>query len=204
MTEAPKPHDRAASPAGDLHRFTLRRCQAPARRRAHGGGEALFAIDPETGRLTVVQQARGGSPAYILKVEASDGKVGGFGDVTVGITDCGEAPAIVPGQVFLIAPGMASGESFGRVLAVADGGSVPSAWSYAIVAGNAGDVFAIDPTTGDLAVAGRLDASSASSYGLAIRVSDGRRSGVGVVVIDIVASAAKASLDEAGFGELPA
>ena len=95
------------------------------------------------------------------------------------------APVITAAQGFSVAENAALATVVGTVVATdADANSTLSGWT--IVSGNTGSAFAINPTTGQITVAGALNYEGTSSYSLGVTVSDGTAtSGVGTVVVTV-------------------
>jgi autotransporter-associated beta strand protein len=95
------------------------------------------------------------------------------------------APVITAAQGFSVAENAALATVVGTVVATdADANSTLSGWT--IVSGNTGSAFAIDPTTGQITLAGALNYEDTSSYSLGVTVSDGTAtSAVGTVVVTV-------------------
>jgi hypothetical protein len=88
--------------------------------------------------------------------------------------NCGQAPAIAPGQVFQVSEYAANGSSLGNVSATdPDEGNVLQKWT--IVGGTGAAAFAIGTSTGELKVKDSLllDFESVKSYDLTLTVTDG-------------------------------
>ena len=141
---------------------------------AAGNGDGKFALGSSTGQLTVAASLDHETvPSYTLTVEVSDGD-GGAGEATVSITvsDVNEPPVFgSEAYAFSIAEDAAVDAAVGTVSAPdPDSGD---ALSYSITAGNSDGKFAIDSSTGHLAVAASLDHETAPSYSLTVEVSDG-------------------------------
>ena len=95
------------------------------------------------------------------------------------------APVITAAQGFSVAENAALATVVGTVVATdADANSTLSGWT--IVSGNTGSAFAINPTTGQITLAGVLNYEGTSSYSLGVTVSDGTAtSAVGTVVVTV-------------------
>jgi hypothetical protein len=89
--------------------------------------------------------------------------------------NCGQAPAIAPGQGFRINENATGGSSLGSVLATdPDEGNVLQNWK--ITGGTGATVFTIDVSTGELTLKDGVSLdfeSAASTYDLILTVSDG-------------------------------
>jgi hypothetical protein len=132
-----------------------------SRRRGHpqyaitgGNAGGAFAIDPNTGAITVANAAAldfETTPSFALTVQVTD--AGGLTDtatVTVDLTNVNEAPVLADASFSL------AGEQRRRDARRRPGrhGSRRRRHpQYAITGGNAGGAFAIDPTTGAITVA---------------------------------------------------
>ena len=94
-------------------------------------------------------------------------------------------PAVTGAQSFSISENAPFETEVGMVVAIdADANSSLAAWT--IVSGNTGGVFAINPATGAIFVAGILNYEGISSYNLGVVVSDGTDiSEVGMVVVNV-------------------
>jgi hypothetical protein len=92
---------------------------------------------------------------------------------------------ITAAQGFSVAENAALATVVGTVVATdADANSTLSGWT--IASGNTGSAFAINPTTGQITVAGALNYEGTSSYSLGVTVSDGTAtSAVGTVVVTV-------------------
>ena len=79
----------------------------------------------------------------------------------------------------------------------ASGGTV----AYAITAGNAGDVFAIDADSGAITLAGALDRDTTPTYALTVRAASGN-GGAATVAVAVTVGAADYDLDDDGLIEI--
>jgi VCBS repeat-containing protein len=134
-----------------------------------------FAIDPDSGRLTVADGTRldfEGTPSFALAVGVTDR--GGLSDsatVTVKLNDVNEAPSDIAMTGGKVAEQAAAGTAVGKVSA-----SDPDAGervTYSLTEDAEGR-FAIDPDSGRLTVTGRtrLDFEAAASHEITVRVTD--------------------------------
>ena len=57
--------------------------------------------------------------------------------------------------------------------------------TYAITAGNGAGKFGINPSTGQLTVAGALDFETTNTYALTVQVSDGALTGTATVTVSV-------------------
>ena len=93
---------------------------SPSYRFVVGGDEALFALDAETGRITVAQGAaldyESGDTLYTVTVEASDGELADTAAVTIRVTNADD-----PGTVTLSAEVARVGEALTATLMDQDG-----------------------------------------------------------------------------------
>jgi VCBS repeat-containing protein len=152
---------------GDTHTFAI----------TAGNTGGAFAIDASTGQLTVADdtqldhQAR---PTYSLTVEVTDDGTPALSDsgvVTVDVNDVNRAPTLSGGP-FSIPEDATNGTSVGT-MAVTDP-DAGQGHTFAIIGGNTGGAFAIDPTSGELSVLdqAQLDHEADPSFTLTVRVTD--------------------------------
>jgi hypothetical protein len=89
----------------------------------------------------------------------------GAATITVNLTDVNEAPVVDP-ATFTVAENSPDGTAVGTVTFDDD--------TFAITAGNTGDAFAIDPTTGAITVADgtQLDFETIPTFTLTVEVTD--------------------------------
>jgi hypothetical protein len=138
-----------------------------------GNESGTFAINAATGAITLAGPVDFElTTSYTLVVTATDSfnpAASGSGSVTVNVTDVNEAP--VPNSPsFSIAENSATGTVVGAVSATdIDAGQ---SLSFAITSGNTSGAFAINATTGQITVAGSLDAEVISLYSLVVSVTD--------------------------------
>lgn len=166
-----------------------------------GNSGGTFAINPHTGAVTVADPSlldfetlspRWDVPAaFELFVDIADnlGTTSETIRVVVSVSDENEAPTLDPIPHLTLLERQAPGTFVRRVTASdPDRGS---RLSYAIMAGNTGGAFAIDPATGALTVHGDLDFETAPEFSLVIRVSDDGpaplhdEAAVGISLVDI-------------------
>jgi autotransporter-associated beta strand protein len=116
-------------------------------------------------------------PGYVLVIEGNSLKL------NAGTANT--APVITAAQGFSVAENAALATVVGTVVATdPDANSILSEWT--IVSGNTGSAFAINPTTGQITLAGVLNYEGTSSYSLGVTVSDGTAtSAVGTVVVTV-------------------
>jgi len=151
--------------AGDSFTYTI----------TAGNDAGAFDIDPTTGEITVVDSAPldfETTPSFALTVQVSD--LGGLSDdatVTIDLNDVNEKPT-VGDETFTLDENATTGTSVGGVL-----GSDPDAGdalTYDILSGNGSGAFTINPTTGEITVAGAalLDFEATPSFGLTVEARD--------------------------------
>ncbi|MDW7694084.1 tandem-95 repeat protein [Flammeovirgaceae bacterium SG7u.111] len=95
-------------------------------------------------------------------------------DMIVTVDPVNDIPAITASQNFDLPTSISNGTSVGTVAATdIDAGTTFSNWT--IISGNRGNVFAINPTTGEVTIqdVSALDFATASVYTLSLTVSDG-------------------------------
>ena len=133
----------------------------------------VFAIDPATGQITLTGALNFETTAtYSLTVQATDNGtpvLSGQATITINVTNVNEAPSVTP-ATFTVAENTSAGTVVGTV--AASDPDANSTLTYAITAGNTGNVFAIDPATGQITVVGTLDFETTPSYSLTVLVTD--------------------------------
>ena len=149
-----------------------------------GNTDGIFALNPDTGDLTVADTTNldydTGAQSYDLSVTVSDGaNTSAAETITVTLTDVNDnAPVITANQAFSTSEASPNTTVVGTVLATdPDGdGSGTTFQDWSITGGTGSTAFAIDPSTGVITVANtsELDYSSGTtSYTLNLTVSDG-------------------------------
>ena len=136
-----------------------------------------FAIDPDTGALSVVRGAEldfETAASILLAVTVTDiGGLTGGATVSINLDDVNEAPW-VQGQTFALDETAPAGTLVGTVVATDPDGEGNGVLSYAITGGNRSGRFAIDATSGALSVTegARLDFEVAAQHRLTLQVTD--------------------------------
>ncbi|HUW06647.1 MAG TPA: cadherin domain-containing protein, partial [Williamwhitmania sp.] len=139
-----------------------------------------FVINPATGEITVANSAaldRETIDAFTLMVTVTDGvNTSAQMSVTISLNDLNDvAPVITAGQSFSVDENLANGTSVGTLVAT-DGDVTPTTFQgWAIVSGNTGNAFAINPSTGEITVANSaaLDRETIDAFTLMVTVTDG-------------------------------
>lgn len=142
-----------------------------------GNGTNAFAIDPNTGVLTVNNSAALDFEAitqFNLTITATDNGTpakSGSGAVTVFLRDENDAPKVIP-QNFLIGENSVQGAFIGTIQDTDQ--DARQTRTFSIIAGNRNNAFAIDPVSGVLSVnnSAGLDFESIPQFNLTIRVVD--------------------------------
>ncbi|MFB9862481.1 glucuronyl esterase domain-containing protein [Rufibacter immobilis] len=128
-------------------------------------------LSPGQHTITIAYREDGAHLDKLL-VTTSGATITGLGSPGI---NCGQAPAITPGQTFKVSESAANNTSIDHVLATdPDTATVLQQWQ--ITGGTGASIFAIDATTGQLTVADNssLDfESSTRSYTLNVTVTDG-------------------------------
>ncbi|HEX5065660.1 MAG TPA: cadherin domain-containing protein, partial [Myxococcota bacterium] len=140
-----------------------------------GNTNGAFALNAATGELTVANPAAldfETTPTFTLTVQVTD--AGGLTDnatITVDLTNVNEAP-VLNDAAFSLAENSAAGAAVATLAATdPDAGST---FTYAILSGNTGGAFALDPTTGQITVANpaALDFETTPTFTLTVQVTD--------------------------------
>jgi len=138
---------------------------------AAGNDLGLFAIDANTGALTLAQTVDDPQVgSYALTVTVDDGtNPPQAATVTIEVTPVNDPPVIAD-QAFSVAEESLTGAAVGTVVATdVDDTSL----AYAIAAGNDLGLFAIDASTGAITLAQDVDDPQVGSYALTVTVDDG-------------------------------
>jgi hypothetical protein len=134
-----------------------------------------FAINPVTGELSINNPAAvcfEGNPQFTLTIQVTDIlNLTNNSTVTVDIQDINENP-VCQTQAFNINENELNGSTVGTV--IASDPDFNQNLTFTITAGNTGNAFAIDPTSGLLTVsnASALDFETTSSFTLTVNVQD--------------------------------
>lgn len=154
-----------------------------------GNASGAFTINPANGDISVADGTQINYEAanqFVLTVEATNTDGSDTAAVTINVININDAPQITPGQSFSIAENSSSGTAVGTVAASdPDPGNV---LTYQIIAGNTGNAFMINASTGEIQVqtSSVLDFESGpTSYDLIVSVSDGGLSDTDVVTITV-------------------
>ena len=140
-----------------------------------GNTEDAFAIDPQTGRVTVANKAALNYEVrrrFALRIEVTDQATGhvGVGVLRVALQNRLERPTVLP-AVTTVDEHTAAGTPLLETRIV---GEADSGYQYDIIAGNELGALAIDPVTGQISVAdaAALDRETASVIGVRVRATD--------------------------------
>jgi CSLREA domain-containing protein len=110
--------------------------------------------------------------------------------VNITVTSVNDGSPVVAPATFPVVENSPTGTAVGTVSA-SDPADAPmnTALTYSITAGNTGNAFAINPTTGQITVAGTVDYESTPSYSLTVSVADsdpaGALSGTATITITV-------------------
>ncbi|MGY4688558.1 cadherin domain-containing protein [Salibacterium sp. K-3] len=158
----------ADDPEGDLLTYSIT-----------GGADAsYFDMDAKTGELRFNESPDFEEPAdengdneYKVEVEAADGEHQTTQQVTVMITDKNDHPPEIGEETFQIKNDVTNGTVIGTI-----NGSDPDGDEihYSIAAGNNGNIFSVDESTGALTVLNTAALQPASSYTLTVEAGDGK------------------------------
>jgi Dockerin type I domain/Putative Ig domain/Cadherin domain/Bacterial Ig domain len=135
-----------------------------------GNANGAFAINANSGQITVANAANVGTATRNLTVTVTD-TFGGSDTaaITINVPAANVAP-VVNDQTFTVAAGAPNGTTVGTVAATdANGDSL----TFTILSGNTGGAFAINASTGVITVANSAALPAASAV-LVVQASDGR------------------------------
>ncbi|KJV06157.1 cadherin domain-containing protein [Methylocucumis oryzae] len=187
--------------AGQSHSFSI----------TGGNTNGAFTIDTNNGSISVANNTALNfetTPIFTLTVQATDNgspNLSNTATITIHLTDVNEAPDITA-ATFSIAENSNTGTSIGTVSAVdVDTGQ---SLTYAITAGNIGNAFAINQSTGEIVVNTRaaLNFETTPSFSLTVEASDNgspnlNSSAVITVNLSNVNEAPSANNDDAAVDE---
>lgn len=144
-----------------------------------GTGAGIFAVDTNTGQLTVLDNSTldfETTVSYTLDIQVSDDAAVPLSDtetITINVQDIFEntAPVIDPGGPFNVDENAANDTSVGTVTAT---DAELDGITFSIVSGNVGNAFKISASTGEIQVrdTNQLDFENDNSYTLRIRATD--------------------------------
>lgn len=150
----------------------------------------VFSINPTTGEITLNASIDHETLAsYLLTVEVTDLRgLTDTGIVTINVTDVNEPPSI-SAQSFTVFEKSVVDTSVGTV--IVDDPDIAQSKSFAIIAGNLGTAFKIDPSSGEISVnnPAAIDYNVIQTFTLTIRVIDGGTPSLlatGQVTIDVL------------------
>lgn len=143
-----------------------------------GNPSAAFAIDPATGQITVANPAAldyESAAVLGLTVQVTDNgspALSAQATVTVNLNDQNDAPQFALAANYNVDENSAAGTPVG--VATATDQDKGQTLTYAILDGNAGGAFAIDPATGLITVAntGMLNYEATTSFTLVVSATD--------------------------------
>ena len=149
----------------------------------NGNASDAFAINASSGAITVVGTLDyETTPTYTLTVQVSDGTATANAAITINVTNVNDNAPTIAAQTFSVAENVANGTAVGTVAATdADGDNL----TFSINAGNTGDTFAINGTTGAITIAGTVDYETTQTYTLTVQVSDGTNTAEAAVTINV-------------------
>ncbi len=154
-----------------------------------GNVDGAFAIHSTTGSLTVANRTAldyETNPSFTLTIQVTDsGGLSGTANITIDLNDLNETPLVTPAS-FSVDENSLSGVAVGSVSYTdPDSGQTHT---FAIIAGNTGGAFAIDPDSGAIRVASSagLDFETHPSFTLTVQVTDnGGLAGTAEISVDL-------------------
>ena len=142
-----------------------------------GTGQGVFAVNPTTGQITVVNSSRldfETTPTFTLQVQVTDNEtppLSASAPITIDLTNVNEKPVLAP-QRFSVAENSAAATVVGTLAATdPDRGQL---LTYRVTGGTGQGVFAVNLTTGQITVlnSSRLDFETTKSFTLQVQVTD--------------------------------
>ena len=149
----------------------------------NGNASDAFAINASSGAITVAGTLdHETTPTFTLTVQVSDGIATANAVITINVTNVNDNAPTIAAQTFSVAENVANGTAVGTVAATdADGDNL----TFTITAGNTGDAFAINGTTGAITIAGTVDYETTQTYTLTVQVSDGTNTAEADITINV-------------------
>ncbi|XP_066515899.1 protocadherin Fat 1a isoform X2 [Hoplias malabaricus] len=160
----------------------------------NGNERGAFSVDPNTGGIFVIEVLDyESSPEFYLTVEATDGGSPALSDlatVNINVTDVNDNSPVFGQDIYaaVVSEDVELGKTVLTVVADDVDGPSNNQVRYAIVDGNQGSPFTIDPLKGEVKVARHLDREKMSGYTLTVMASDGGspvRSSSSTINIDV-------------------
>ena len=144
----------------------------------------VFNINGTTGAITVAGTLdHETTPTYTLTVRASDASLSDMANFTVNVTDVNEAPTVTAqSSAFTVAENAANGTTVGTAAAT---DPESDRLTFSITAGNTGNAFAINASSGVITVARALDYETTQTYTLTVRAADGSLSGTANFTVNV-------------------
>ena len=159
-----------------------------------GNADNLFAIDAETGIITVAGALDyETTTTYTLTVQATSKKTraaeaSSTAKVTINVTDIAETAPVFDVASYTLT--MTEDATIGGLVTLvhASNAEASETLTYSIIGGNSNDLFAIEDhngISGRIILKGALDYSTATSHTLTIQVSDGENSATTSVIVNV-------------------
>nr|XP_047934269.1 protocadherin Fat 1 isoform X2 [Anser cygnoides] len=145
---------------------------------ASGNEHGKFSIDSTTGAIFIIESLDyESSHEYYLTVEATDGGTPSLSDVVtvnINVTDINDNTPVFSQDTYtaVISEDAVLEQSVITVMADDADGPSNNYIHYAIIDGNQGNPFTIDPTRGEIKVTKLLDREKISGYTLTVQASD--------------------------------
>jgi VCBS repeat-containing protein len=165
--------------AGQTHAFAI----------TGGNTGSAFVINASTGVITVAGTIDYETlSSYALTVQVTDNGTpaqSGTAIITINVTNVNELPVVSP-ATFAVDENSPVGTTVGSVSFTDP--DVGQTHTFAITAGNTGNAFGIDPSTGAITVVGTIDYETLASYVLTVQVTDNGTpvlSGTATVTINV-------------------
>ncbi|MCP4686786.1 MAG: hypothetical protein GY859_01985, partial [Desulfobacterales bacterium] len=154
-----------------------------------GNEDGAFAINPAGGRITLVDAGAldyDATPVYTLRVLASAGATSAEAEVVINIIEVDQGGLAMDAMTLHLSESAETGDVVGTITASGQG-----PFTFEILSGNMNDVFAMDPSTGEITVndAGQLSYDATPVYILRVRATDGEETAEAYITVNIFETA---------------
>ena len=158
-----------------------------------GNADGIFAIDTNTGEITVGNNTNldyETTQQYVLTVEATDGTNTDSAAVTIDVTNVNDNAPLIDDVIASVAEDAVNTTAVANLNEANTGNDTDldgQALTYSITAGNADGIFSIDAGTGAITVGNNtnLDYETTTQYVLTVEATDGTNTDTVAVTVDV-------------------